>query len=72
MASSSSIEAIAAIMSIKEGIIPETINIVEPDKKLPFQPLLNNFSNNKVETVLSNSFAFGGNICCIVISKFKE
>jgi 3-oxoacyl-[acyl-carrier-protein] synthase II len=55
-----SIEAIASVQAITSGVLPPTINLEDPDPDLdldyiPFTP-----REQKVDYVLSNSFAFGG------------
>jgi len=56
------IEAIAAIMSIKTGIIPPTINTQEPDPAIPagLQLVLKDAIEKKVTVSMSNTFGFGG------------
>ena len=65
-----SVEAIATIMAIKEGIIPPTINHFNDDPNI--EPL--NFTFNKavkrdVEFALSNAFGFGGHNVCLAFRK---
>lgn len=65
------IEAIASIMSIKEQIIPPTINHFTDDER--FDPRLN-FTFNKaqkreVRAALSNTFGFGGHNTSVVFRK---
>jgi 3-oxoacyl-[acyl-carrier-protein] synthase II len=56
------IEAIAAVLSIKHGIIPPTINTTELDKAiLPTMPIvLGKAIKKKVRVAMSNTFGFGG------------
>jgi 3-oxoacyl-[acyl-carrier-protein] synthase II len=70
MASASAIEAIVATLSIAKNAIPETIHIRQVDNTFPCRLNLSGFSAGKtITSVLSNAFAFGGNICSIVIAK---
>lgn len=54
------IEAVFSILSICHGIIPPTINLTTPDPEcdLDYVPL--STREQKVDTVMSNSFGFGG------------
>ncbi|MBP5190271.1 MAG: beta-ketoacyl-ACP synthase II [Bacteroidales bacterium] len=66
-----SIEAIATILAIKEGIIPPTINHFTDDPNI--EPL--NFTFNKavkrdVRFALSNAFGFGGHNVSLAFRKF--
>ena len=67
-----SVEAIATIMAIKNGIIPPTINHFTDDPNI--EPL--NFTFNKavkrdVRFALSNAFGFGGHNVCLAFRKFE-
>ncbi len=67
------IEAIAAIMAIKHGIVPPTINFANPDPEL--DPKLN-FTFNKaqhrtVNVVMSNTFGFGGHNTSAIFRKLE-
>jgi 3-oxoacyl-[acyl-carrier-protein] synthase II len=65
------IEAIASILSMVHQFIPPTMNHQEGDEDcdLDYVPLKSR--EIKVEVVLSNSFAFGGNCTTLVFRKFK-
>ena len=57
-------EAVAAVMTVKDGIIPPTINYEEKDPNCDLYYVPNNSRHREVNTELSNSFGFGGqNIC---------
>ena len=67
------IEAIAAIMAVKEDVVPPTINHFTDDPQ--FDPKLN-FTFNKaqkrtVNAALSNTFGFGGHNASVIFKKFK-
>ena len=66
-----SVEAIATILAIKEGIVPPTINHFTDDPNI--EPL--NFTFNKAEKrdvrfALSNAFGFGGHNVSLAFRKF--
>ena len=50
----------ANVLSIPHGVIPPTINLDEPDPELDLDYVPNQAREAKVNTVMSNSFAFGG------------
>ncbi|MDQ2965692.1 MAG: beta-ketoacyl-ACP synthase II [Chloroflexota bacterium] len=65
------IEAITSILTIRTGIVPPTINLVDPDeavKGLDLTPL--KARRRDVATVLSNSFGFGGQNTALVLTRF--
>jgi 3-oxoacyl-[acyl-carrier-protein] synthase II len=71
MGAASALEAILSIMSLKHGVIPKTLNKFNDICEFGFN--LSDYSENReINTVLSNSFAFGGNICCVIFGKYKD
>jgi len=65
-------EFIAAVMAVREGVIPPTINLENPDPKcdLDFVPI--EARETQVEVAMSNSFGFGGHNACLVVRKFED
>lgn len=68
------VEAIAAILSVKNDIVPPTINHFTDDPE--FDPRLN-FTFNKaqkrtVRAALSNTFGFGGHNASVIFKKYEE
>jgi 3-oxoacyl-[acyl-carrier-protein] synthase II len=67
LGTASATQAIAAIMTIRTGIIPPTLHLEEPDPRCDLDYVANHPRQQKVRAVLSNSFGFGGHNACIVI-----
>ncbi|MBA0882344.1 beta-ketoacyl-ACP synthase II [Flavobacterium undicola] len=65
------IEAILAIKSINENIIPPTINIENIDSEIPknIQIVINEPLQKNIHTAMSNAFGFGGHNSTVV---FRE
>ncbi len=63
------IEAIITVMSLKEGILPPTINyrVADPDLDLDYVP--NTARRADIRTALSNSFGFGGHNATLVLKR---
>jgi 3-oxoacyl-[acyl-carrier-protein] synthase II len=64
------IEFVATIMSIKNGLIPPTINYENPDPDCDLDYVPNQARDAKIAAALSNSFGFGGHNVCICLKKF--
>ena len=68
------IEAISCVLSIKNGIVPPTINHFnddpEIDNKLNFT--FNKAQERKVSVAMSNTFGFGGHNACVLIKEFVD
>ena len=70
------VEALISLLSVKEDIVPPTINHEEGDNDETIDYNLN-FTFNKaqkrtVRAALSNTFGFGGHNACIIIKKYAE
>lgn len=70
------VEAIACTLSVKNDIVPPTINHEEGDDDEQIDYNLN-FTFNKaqkrtVNAALSNTFGFGGHNACVIIKKYTE
>ena len=61
------VEAVFSLMTIREGVIPPTINYDHPDPDIPLDVVPNVKREASVDMVLSNSFGFGGQNACLVL-----
>ncbi len=66
------IEAIASILTIRDGIIPPTINYEEKDPECDLNYVVNTALKKDVRTVLSENSGFGGHNTALVFKKFEE
>lgn len=70
MGASSAVEFAACLMAIKHQAIPPTANLLMPDPELDLDYVPNvGRENVKVETVMTNSFAFGGTSGVLIAQK---
>ncbi|EFI48412.1 beta-ketoacyl-ACP synthase II [Segatella oris] len=70
------VEAMVCVLSVKNDIVPPTINHVEGDDDEALDYKMN-FTFNKaqkreVRAALNNTFGFGGHNCCVVFKKYAE
>lgn len=63
-----SIEAAFSLNTIRTGTLPPTINYKKPDPDMPLDVVPNEKRDASIITVLSNSFGFGGQNVCLVLS----
>lgn len=54
------LEAAAAVLALRDGILPPTANFTTPDPACNLDVIPNEARKTQVECCLSNSFAFGG------------
>ena len=66
------VEAAAAVMTVKNDIIPPTIHYSTPDPTCDLDYVPNTARRVTVNICLSNSFGMGGQNCCLVIKKYEE
>lgn len=62
------IEAAVSVMALRDGVLPPTINVADPSA-LTRDIVPNVARPATVDTVVSNSFAFGGNNCALVLGR---
>ncbi|WP_455206315.1 beta-ketoacyl-ACP synthase II [Kaarinaea lacus] len=63
------IEAIFSVLSIRDQVAPPTINIFTPDPECDLDYVPDEARQMKINTVLSNSFGFGGTNGTLVFKK---
>ena len=67
-AASGALEAIVSLLTIQRSTIPPTINYETPDPDCDLDYVPNQARERQVHTVLSNSFGFGGQNACLVMT----
>ena len=70
LGAAAALEAVASVLTILHGVIPPTINLDEPDPELDLDYVPNQAREAKVNTVMSNSFAFGGQNAVTVFKRW--
>ena len=65
------VEAIATILTIKNGIVPPTINHFTDDPQIPALDFtFNKAKKREVNFAISNAFGFGGHNVCLAFRKY--
>lgn len=66
------VEAIFCVLAIRDGIVPPTINLQDPEDEVgDFNLVPNKAQKREVNVALSNSFGFGGTNASLVLKKIK-
>lgn len=63
------IEAIASVMALRQGLIPPTMNVTEPDPGCPLNLVRDRPLATALELVVTNSAGIGGNNAALVIAQ---
>jgi 3-oxoacyl-[acyl-carrier-protein] synthase II len=66
------VEAIFCLLAIRDGVVPPTINLHNPDPDCDLDYVPNTARNMKVDIALSNSFGFGGTNGSVIFRRFKS
>lgn len=70
LGASGAVEAAICALTIAEGRIPPTINLVDPDPECALDYVPNVARERRVRHAMNNSFGFGGTNCALVLSRF--
>ncbi len=65
------VESVFSALTIKNGVIPPTINYDTPDPECDLDYVPNQAREQKVKTVMSNSFGFGGTNATLIFKKLE-
>jgi 3-oxoacyl-[acyl-carrier-protein] synthase II len=66
------IEAIFSVLAIRDGIVPPTINLDNPEVETKIDLVPNKARKRKVDIALSNSFGFGGTNASLVLRRLQD
>lgn len=66
------VEAVILGLTLKNGVIPPTINLDHQDPELDLDYVPNKPRNADVQVALSNSFGFGGHNATIIMRQFAD
>ena len=71
LAAAGAVEAVISVLCMKSHIVPANVGCLVPDPALGFQPTPQPL-RRPIETVLSNSFGFGGNNAALVFGRSRK
>jgi 3-oxoacyl-[acyl-carrier-protein] synthase II len=66
------IESVFSVMTIDQGLVPGTVNLEHPDPECDLDYVAQGTREQQVQTVLCNSFGFGGTNACILFQRFEN
>jgi 3-oxoacyl-[acyl-carrier-protein] synthase II len=63
------VEAAACLLAMEHGVVPQTINLANPDPECDLDYVGDGPREEKIDVALSNSFGFGGQNACLVLGR---
>jgi 3-oxoacyl-[acyl-carrier-protein] synthase II len=70
MGAAGAISAAAIVGAIRDGMVPPTINYMEPDPECDLNYVPNRAEQRQVDVGMANAFGFGGQNASMVIERF--
>ncbi|KAK6842626.1 3-oxoacyl--synthase [Apiospora arundinis] len=64
------IETVISVLSVRNNVVPPTLNLHEPDVVPKFNLVPNHAQQKEVEVAITNSFGFGGTNASLVLAKY--
>lgn len=65
------VEAAVSVLTIRDGIIPPTINLDNPDPECDLDYIPLKARKREVGCAMSNSFGFGGTNACVIFKRYQ-
>lgn len=72
IAAAGAVELMSCLMSIRDSVIPPTVNYEEPDPECDLDYVPNRVREVRVKTAVSNSFGFGGQNICLAVRAYEK
>ena len=72
LGASGAVEALICVKTIREGVLPPTINYETPDPECDLDYVPNAARPTRMRRVMSNSFGFGGHNAVIILGELEE
>ncbi len=71
IAAAGSVEAIICLLTIRDGVLPPTINLDHPDHDCDLDYIPHTAREGKVNVAISNSFGFGGQNITLILRRLS-
>lgn len=64
------LESLVCLLAIRDGVVPPTINLEDPDPECDLDYVPNQARQAAVDTAMTNSFGFGGHNVALVFTRY--
>ena len=72
IAAAGSVEAIVCLLAIRDGVMPPTANLENPDPECDLDYIPHVARRKAVDIALSNSFGFGGQNISLILRRYRD
>jgi 3-oxoacyl-[acyl-carrier-protein] synthase II len=72
IAAAGSVEAIVCLLTIRDGVVPPTMNLENPDPECDLDYVPGEARKQHVDVALSNSFGFGGQNITLILKRYTD
>ncbi len=72
LGASGGVEAIATALGMRDGVIPATLNLDEPDEGCDLDFVPHTPRQTQIDVAMSNSFGFGGHNAVVILRRFTD
>ncbi|HTQ38241.1 MAG TPA: beta-ketoacyl-ACP synthase II [Pirellulales bacterium] len=72
LGASGGVELIFSILALRDGMIPPTINLDNPDPECDLDYTPNRARERRFKAAISNSFGFGGHNACLAVGVYRN
>jgi 3-oxoacyl-[acyl-carrier-protein] synthase II len=70
LGATAAVEAVLCVLAIRDGIVPPTINLTDPDPECDLDYVADGARRMPIDIAVSNSFGFGGANSCLILSRW--
>lgn len=71
LGASGAVELVACIHAVRDGVIPPTINLDNPDEGFDIDFVPHQARERPVKYAMNNTFGFGGHNCTLVVGRYQ-
>jgi 3-oxoacyl-[acyl-carrier-protein] synthase II len=71
LGASGGVELVLSVLALRDGIIPPTINLDNPDPKCDLDYTPHQARQRRLKAVMSNSFGFGGHNASLIVGHVR-
>ncbi len=72
LGASGAVELIACVHAVREGVVPPTINLQNPDEDFDIDLVPGSARERRIRCAMNNTFGFGGHNVTLIVGRYEE